>query len=148
MGRTRTDSKGRGFYQDRKSRKGSRERPYFRRYYKGQNDRYRDFSRDMRSVSRNSSKSRNSRENNTERGRPRDRYDSKDRSKSGCRNCKCEDCEKVRQFAKELKINWCQNIIIDEEIVVNYTEKGKKVMILDLGVPVTDTGAPKSSIIT
>ena len=41
--RTRTDSKGRNFYPDRKSRKDSRGRSYFRRYYKGQNDRYRDF---------------------------------------------------------------------------------------------------------
>ena len=60
--RTRTDSKGRNFYQDRKSRKDSRGRSYFRRYYKGQNDRYRDFSKDIRSVSRNRSKSRDSRE--------------------------------------------------------------------------------------
>ena len=94
----------------------------------------------MRSVSRNRSKSRNSRENNAERGRTRERYNSKDRSKSGCRNCKCEDCENIRKFAKELKINWCKNITVNEEIVVNYTEKGKQVMILDLGAPVSVAG--------
>merc|ERR1711895_143548 len=138
--RTKTDSKGRDFYQDRKSRKDPRGRSYFRRYYKGQNDRHRDFSRDMRDMSRNRSKSRNSRENNTERGRTRERYNSKDRSKSGCRSCKCEECKNLRQFAKELKINWCQNMIMNEEIVVNYTEKGKQVMILDLGAPVSVTG--------
>merc|ERR1711867_428851 len=96
----------------------------------------------MRSVSRNMSKSRDSGGDRTERGRTSERNNSKDRSKSNtdCRNCKCEDCEKLRKFAKELKINWCQNITVNEEIVVNYTEKGKKVMILDLGAPVSVTG--------
>ena len=96
----------------------------------------------MRSMSRNRSKSRDSGENRTERGRTRERNNSKDRSKSNtdCRSCKCEDCEKLRKFAKELKINWCQNITVNEEIVVNYTEKGKQVMILDLGAPVSVAG--------
>ena len=97
----------------------------------------------MRSLSRNRSKSRDSRERNrTERGRTRERNNSKDRSKSNtdCKSCKCEDCEKLRQFAKELKINWCQNITVNEEIVVNFTEKGKQVMILDLGAPVSVAG--------
>ena len=100
--RTRTDSKGRDFYQDRKSRNDSRGRTYYRRYYRGKNDRRRDFSRDMRSLSRNRSKSQDSRENKTERGRTRERNNSKDRSKSNtdCKSCKCEDCEKLRQFPK------------------------------------------------
>merc|ERR1711867_232478 len=141
--RTRTDSKGRDFYQDRKSRIDSRGRSYYRRYYRRDNDRRRDFSRDMRSLSRNRSKSRDSRDRNrTERGRTRERNSSKDRSKSDtdCKSCKCEDCEKLRKFAKELSINWCQNITVNEEILVNFTEKGKQVMLLDLGAPVSVAG--------
>ena len=97
----------------------------------------------MRSLSRNRSKSRDSRERNrTERGRTRERNSSKDRSKSNtdCKSCKCEDCEKLRKFAKELKINWCQNITVNEEILVNFTERGKQVLILDLGAPVSVAG--------
>merc|ERR1711895_27527 len=55
--RTRTYSKERDFYQDRKSRNDSRGRSYYGRYYRGDNDRRRDFSRDRRSLSRNRSKS-------------------------------------------------------------------------------------------
>merc|ERR1711873_284140 len=91
---------------------------------RGDNDRRRDFSQDMRSLSKNRSKSRDSRERNrTERGRTRERNSSKDRSKSNtdCKSCKCEDCEKLRKFTKELSINWCQNITVNEEIVVNFT---------------------------
>merc|ERR1712115_733886 len=91
-------------------------------------------------MSRNRSKSKYSGENRTDRGIPRERNNSRDRSKSGCRSCKCEDCEKPRHFTKELKINWCQNITVNEEIVVNFTEKGKQVMILDLGAPVSVAG--------
>ena len=43
-------------------------------------------------------------------------------------------------FTKELKINWCQNITVNEEIIVNFTEKKKLVMILDLGAPVSVAG--------
>ena len=94
----------------------------------------------MRSYSRQRSKSRDSGENQTERGRSRDRNSRGDRSKSGCRSCKCESCEKLMNFAKELKINWCQNITVNEEIIVNFTEKKKHVMILDLGAPVSVAG--------
>merc|ERR1711867_68804 len=75
-------------------------------------------------------------------GAMRERNNSKDRSKSNtdCKSCKCEDCEKLRHFAKELKINWCQNITVNEEIIVNFTEKRKHVMILDLGAPVSVAG--------
>ena len=86
--RIRRDSKGRDFYQDRKGRHDSRGRTYYRRYYRPQKDKRRDFSRDMRSYSRYRSKSRDSGENRTERGRSRDRNNKGDRSKSGCRSCK------------------------------------------------------------
>ena len=94
----------------------------------------------MRSYSRQRSKSRDSGENRKDRGRLRDRNNSGDRSKSGCRSCKCESCEKLMNFAKELKINRCQNITVNEEIIVNYTENRKQVMILDLGAPVSVAG--------
>ena len=115
--RTRTDSKGRDFYQDRKSRNDSRGRSYYWRYYRPQKDRRRDFSRDMRSLSRNRSKSRDSRERNrTERGRTRERNSSEDNSKpnTDCKGCKCEDCEQLRKVAKELSINWCEDITVNE----------------------------------
>merc|ERR1712240_537308 len=60
--RTRRDSQGRDFYQDRRSRNDSRGRPFYRRYYRKDNDRHRSFSRDMGSMSRNESKSPNSRD--------------------------------------------------------------------------------------
>merc|ERR1711867_401341 len=78
--------------------------------------------------------------NRTDRGRPRDRNNSGDRSKSGCRSCKCESCEKILNLAKELKMNWCQTITVNEEIIVNFTENRKQVMILDLGAPVSVAG--------
>merc|ERR1711895_116261 len=134
--RIRRDSKGRDYYQDRKSRRDDRGRTFFRRYYRPQKDRQRDFSRDMRSYSRQRSKSRDSGEYRKDRGRSRDRKNSENRSKSGCRGCKCESCEKLLNLANELKVNWCQNITVDEEIVVNFTENRKHVMILDLGAPV------------
>merc|ERR1711895_350377 len=115
--RFRRDSKDRDYYQDRKSRRDDRGRTFFRRYYRPQKDRRRDFSRDMRSYSRQRSKSRDSGEYCKERGRSRDRKNSGDRSKSGCRGCKCESCEKILNLAKELKVNWCQNITVNEEIV-------------------------------
>ena len=43
-------------------------------------------------------------------------------------------------LAKELKINWCQNITVNEEIIVNFTENRKQVMILDLEAPVSVAG--------
>merc|ERR1711895_262696 len=126
--RIRRDSKGRDYYQDRKSRRDDRGRIYYRRYYRPQKDRRRDFSRDMRSYSTQRSKSRDSGENRKDRGRSRDRKNSGDRSKSGCRSCKCESCEKIMNLATELKINWCQNITMNEEIIVNFTENRKQIM--------------------
>merc|ERR1711989_38198 len=139
--RTRRDSQGRDFYQDTRSRNDSRGRPFYRRYYRRDNDRQRSFSRDLRSMSRNRSRSPNGRDRSrTERGRTNEkRSGSKDNKKEyeNCIGCKCEDCEKMRKTAKELNVNWCEEFTMNEEILVNFTEKGKQVMILDLGAPVS-----------
>ena len=37
-------------------------------------------------------------------------------------------------------MNLCEEYTVKDEILVNYTEKGKQVMILDLGVPVSLAG--------
>merc|ERR1712002_770444 len=68
--------------------------------------------------------------------------DSKNNNKqyTNCIGCKCEDCEKMRETAKELNVNWCEEFKENEEIQVNFTEKGKQVMILDLGAPVSLAG--------
>merc|ERR1712112_242659 len=57
MQRIRRDSRGREFYQDSKNRIDSRGRPFYTRYYKGEKDKRRSFSRHMREVSRQRSKS-------------------------------------------------------------------------------------------
>merc|ERR1712243_199481 len=145
--RIRRDSQGIDFYQDRRSRNDLRDRPFVRRYYRRESDRPRNFSRDMRSMSRNGrdrSKSENSRDRSrSERGRTDEkRSGSKENKKENrnCIGCKCVDCEKMRKNAKELNVNWCEEYKLNEEILVNYTEKGKQVMILDLGAPVSLAG--------
>ena len=142
--RTRRDSQGRDFYQERKGRNDSRGRPFFRRYYRRESVRPRSFSRDMRSLSRqrDRSKSEGGR-SNSERGRTDEkRSGSKDNKKEfrNCIACKCDDCTKMRKSAKELNVQLCEGYELDEEILVNYTEKGKQVMILDLGAPVSLAG--------
>ena len=141
--RTRRDSQGRDFYEERKGRSDSRGRPYFRRYYRRESMRPRSFSRDMRSLSRNGDRSR-------DRSRDRSKGDRVNEKRSGskderreyknCIGCKCEDCKKMRQSAKEMNVQLCDGFQLDEEILVNYTEKGKQVMILDLGAPVSVAG--------
>merc|ERR1712240_478950 len=59
---------------------------------------------------------------------------------NNCIGCKCEDCKKMRQSAKEINVQLCDGFELDEEILVNYTEKGKQVMILDLGAPMSLAG--------
>ena len=39
-----------------------------------------------------------------------------------------------------MSVNLCEGYEMDEEILVNYTEKGKQVMILDIGAPVSLSG--------
>ena len=106
----------------------------------------------MRSMSRNGrdrSRSPNGRDRSrSERGRTNEkRSGSKENKKEyrNCIGCKCVDCEKMRKNAKELSVNWCEEyklsaFVPNEEILVNYTEKGKQVMILDLGAPVSLAG--------
>ena len=94
----------------------------------------------MRSMSRNRSKSPNGRDRSrTERGRTNEKRSGSKQYKN-CIGCKCEDCEKMRKTAKELNVNWCEEFTMNEEILVNFTEKGKQVMILDLGAPVSLAG--------
>ena len=98
----------------------------------------------MRSMSRNRSKSQNSSDRSRiERGRSNEkRSGSKNNNNqyTNCIGCKCENCEKMRKTAKELNVNWCEEFEVNEEILVNFTEKGKQVMILDLGAPVSLAG--------
>ena len=54
--------------------------------------------------------------------------------------CNCESFVKMRKNAKEMNILLCEGYDINEEILVNYTEKGKKIMILYLGAPVSLAG--------
>ena len=101
----------------------------------------RDFSRDMRSVSR---PRRFSRERSGSVGNRRDekRSGSKEdrREFKNFIGCKCEECIKMRKNAKEMNVQLCNGYELDEEILVNYTEKGKQVMLLDLGVLVSLAG--------
>ena len=138
--RTRRDSKGRDFYQERKSRADSRGRKYHRKYYRGSNERQRSFSRDMRSLSRGRSNSSDERNRRTERGRSQERRGtSKNRNRQNtCIACTCENCERMRKTSSDLNVNWCEEY--NEEILINFTEKGKQVMILDLGAPVSIAG--------
>jgi len=137
--RTRRDSQGRDFYEERKGRSDSRGRPYFRRYYRRESMRTRSFSRDMRLISRNGDRSRD--RNRGDRVNEK-RSGSKDEKKEykNCIGCKCEDCKKMRQSAKEMNVQLCDGFKLNEEILVNYTEKGKQVMILDMGAPVSLAG--------
>merc|ERR1711955_70945 len=57
-----------------------------------------------------------------------------------CIGCRYEYCVKMRKSAKELNVELCDGYELDEEILVNYTKKGKHVMILDLGAPVSLAG--------
>merc|ERR1712101_103315 len=81
----------------------------------------------------------------SERGRSNSEGGRNDERRSGskenkveynkCVGCKCKDCEKMRKNAKELNVQLCEGYDFGEEILVNFTEKGKQVMILDLGAP-------------
>ena len=103
----------------------------------------RSFSRDMRSQSRNGDRSRDrSRDRSKEDRVNEKRSGSKDerREYKNCIGCKFEDCKKMRQSAKEMNVQLCDGFQLDEEILVNYTEKGTQVMILDLGTPMSLAG--------
>ena len=57
-----------------------------------------------------------------------------------CIACRCENFLKIRENAKELKVNLYDGYEVNEEFLVNYAKKGKKVMILDIGAPVSLAG--------
>ena len=147
--RVRRDSQGRDYFQDRKGRNDSRGREYHRRYYRRESRHPRDFSRDFRSFSRHRgrSDSRKDDRGRNNRGRSGSKHDDR-RSKSkednrefkNCIGCKCEACVKMRKNAQELTANFCEGYAMNEEFLVNYTEKGKQVMILDIGAPVSLAG--------
>ena len=95
----------------------------------------------MRSMSRERSKSSNNRNRRrTERGRSNERRGTSRNSNKQhtCIACTCDNCERMRKTANDLNVNWCEEY--NEEILVNFTEKGKQVMILDLGAPVSLAG--------
>ncbi len=76
----------------------------------------------------------------TERGRSQERRGTSRNSnkQNTCIACTCDNCERMRKTANDLNVNWCEEY--NEEILVNFTEKGKQVMILDLGAPVSLAG--------
>ena len=91
----------------------------------------------MRSLSRQRDRSK------SEGGRTDEkRSGSKDNKKEfkNCIACKCNECIKMRKSANELNVQLCDGYDLNEEILVNYTEKGKQVMILDLGALVSLAG--------
>ena len=77
----------------------------------------------MRSVSRNRSKSRDKRDGNRqERGRSTGRRNDKKQELS-CTGCTCDNCEKMRETAKELNVNWCEEFKENGKVQVSFTEK-------------------------
>merc|ERR1712002_1376485 len=144
--RVRKDSRGRDYFQDRKGRTDSKGREFYRRYYRRESRPQRDFSRDFRSFSRQRGRSESrrdnrNRENEGRSGSRNERSKSKeDKRYKTCIGCKCESCIKMRKNAQELTANFCEGYNMNEEMLVNYTEKGKQVMILDLGAPVSLAG--------
>ena len=94
----------------------------------------------MRSVSRNRNKSRDKRDGHRqERGRSTGRKNDKKQELS-CTGCTCDNCEKLREAAKGLNVNWCEEYKENGETQANVTEKSNQVMILDLGAPVSVAG--------
>ena len=89
----------------------------------------------MRSVSRQRDRSKGDKTNEKRSGSKEDKREYKN-----CIGCKCEDCVKMRKSAKELNVQLCDGFELDEEILVNFTEKGKKVMILYFGPLVSLAG--------
>ena len=55
-----------------------------------------------------------------------------DREYKNCIGCKCESFVKMRKNTKEKNVQLCEGYDMNEEILVNYTEKGKQIFILDL----------------
>merc|ERR1711873_40975 len=95
----------------------------------------RSFSRDMRLLSRSGDRSRDRSRDRSKGDRVNEkRSGSKDEKKEykNCIGCKCEDCKKMGQSAKEMNVKLLDGFKLNQEILVNYTEKRKQVMILGL----------------
>merc|ERR1712112_817983 len=126
--------KRRDFYQERRSRKDSRGRPFHRKYYRKDNEGNRSFSRDMRSRSRKNRPDERD-------GRSGSRIRIKDQKQgSRCTGCTCDDCKQFRETAKELNVNWCKEHKENEEAQEKGSEQNNQIMILDLGAPVSVSG--------
>merc|ERR1712240_49032 len=98
----------------------------------------------MRLVSRNRSKPQDKRDGSrSERGRSTGtRSEIRDNKKqdTSCTGCTCDNCEQMREIAKELNVNWCEEFKENEKVHVSFTEKSNQVMILDLGILVSLAG--------
>ena len=59
-----------------------------------------------------------------------------------CIGCLCESCIQMRKKMKngEVSVNLCEEYTMNEEFLVNYADKGKQIMILDIGAPVSLAG--------
>ena len=150
--RKRRDSQGREYFQDRREREDSRGRPYFKRYYRDDFKNPGDFLRERRSYSsgyrrdesRGGYRSDSGRRGSSGGEYRRDGYRSKSRERSNegseeklkCIACRCKSCKKRKEKLEEIKVNLCEV----GEHVVNYAEGDGKVVILDIGAPVSLVG--------
>ena len=84
----------------------------------------RSFSRDMRSILRNGDRSRDRSRGDRVNEK---RSGSKDEKKEykNCIGCKCEDCKKMRQSAKEMNVQLCDGFELNEEILELQIENNK-----------------------
>ena len=57
-----------------------------------------------------------------------------------CTACKCENCVRKDKKVDKMCVNLCEGYDLGEECLVNYMEKSKQVMILDIGAPVSLVG--------
>ena len=92
--RVRQNYQGRDFFPDRRGWKDSRVRDYFRRYYGGESRGPRDFSRDMRSVSRERSRWWIEKEIRS------DPANEAKREYTECIGCLCKECVQMRKMAQ------------------------------------------------
>ena len=57
-----------------------------------------------------------------------------------CTACRCDGCKKRQEKADEMSVNWCEMGDMDEEYLVNYAIGSRRVMVLDIGAPVSLVG--------
>ena len=129
--RQRSQSRDRGYFHDKRRREDSQGRGYFRAYSRDRSGFYRNdrsqsrnrgYSRDNRgrSVSRNNDKRENRENKSKSRERSQEVY-------KRCIACRCENCLKLRE--KAMGVNLCEGFEMKEELLVHFTEKGKRMMI-------------------